>query len=103
MKISTILLVEDNPNDVELILSSLKEFRLANSIDVVYDGVEAMEYLRSEGKFKKRKPEHPSVVLLDIKMQGWMELKFWKQYGKIRILNSFRLSCLHLQGKTRIY
>jgi CheY-like chemotaxis protein len=48
MKISTILLVEDNPNDVELILSSLKEFRLANSIDVVYDGVEAMEYLRSE-------------------------------------------------------
>jgi CheY-like chemotaxis protein len=68
MKISTILLVEDNPNDVELILSSLKEFRLANTIDVVYDGVEAMEYLRSEGKFKKRKPEYPSVVFLDIKM-----------------------------------
>jgi CheY-like chemotaxis protein len=68
MKISTILLVEDNPNDVELILASLKAFKLANSIDVVYDGVEAMEYLRYEGKFKKRKPEYPSVVLLDIKM-----------------------------------
>jgi len=68
MKIGTILLVEDNPNDVELILASLKTFKLANAIDVVYDGVEAMEYLRSEGKFKKRKPGHPSVVLLDIKM-----------------------------------
>ena len=68
MKIGTILLVEDNPNDVELILASLKAFKLANAIDVVYDGVEAMEYLRYEGKFKKRKPGHPSVVLLDIKM-----------------------------------
>ncbi|MDP1678336.1 MAG: response regulator [Bacteroidota bacterium] len=63
-----ILLVEDNPHDVELTLEALSELNLANRVTVVQDGVEAMEYLRYEGKFKDRKQEHPAVVLLDIKM-----------------------------------
>lgn len=68
VKIKTILLAEDNPKDVELILEAMADNRLANQVAVVHDGVEAMEYLRCEGKFATRKPENPAVVLLDIKM-----------------------------------
>ncbi len=68
MKLNTILLVEDNPNDIELILASLKEFNLANTITVARDGVEALEYLSYKGKYKNRKPDLPAVILLDIKM-----------------------------------
>ena len=68
MKLKTILLAEDNQNDVDLTLMAFKEFNLANNIDVVNDGVEAMEYLRFQGRFKSRKPENPAVILLDLKM-----------------------------------
>lgn len=64
----TILLAEDDPKDVELTLEALSEFNLANQVIVVRDGVEAMEYLRCQGKYKSRKPGNPAVVLLDIKM-----------------------------------
>lgn len=64
----TILLAEDNPKDVELTLEALAEHNLANQVTVVKDGVDAMEYLRCEGKYKLRKHGNPAVVLLDIKM-----------------------------------
>jgi CheY-like chemotaxis protein len=64
----TILLAEDNPKDVELTLEAFSEKNLANRITVVKDGVEAMEYLRFEGKYKLRKQGNPAVILLDIKM-----------------------------------
>lgn len=64
----TILLVEDNPKDVELTLEALAENSLANKVSVVRDGVEALEYLRCEGKYKLRKASNPAVILLDIKM-----------------------------------
>jgi CheY-like chemotaxis protein len=67
-KIRTILLAEDNPNDVELTLEAMAENNLANRVFVVRDGVEAMEYLRCEGKYKNRKTGIPVMVLLDIKM-----------------------------------
>ena len=63
-----ILLVENSPKDVELTLEALAEHNLANRVTVVKDGVEAMEYLRCEGKYKLRKRENPAVMLLDIKM-----------------------------------
>jgi CheY-like chemotaxis protein len=63
-----ILLAEDNPKDVELTLEALEEFNLANRVVVVKDGVEAMEYIRGEGKYAQRNPGNPAVVLLDIKM-----------------------------------
>ena len=63
-----ILLAEDNPNDVELTLEALAEHNLANRVTVAHDGVEAMEYLRCEGRFAGREPSKPAVVLLDIKM-----------------------------------
>jgi CheY-like chemotaxis protein len=63
-----ILLAEDNAKDVELTLEAMKENNLANRVVVARDGVEALDYLRCEGKFKRRKPGHPAVILLDIKM-----------------------------------
>lgn len=68
MKIKTILLAEDNPLDVELTLEALSENNLANQVVVVGDGVEAMEYLNHEGKYKDRQDGNPAVLLLDIKM-----------------------------------
>jgi CheY-like chemotaxis protein len=68
IELRTILLAEDNPKDVELTLEALAEHNLANNVTVVKDGVETMEFLRCEGKFKLRKPGLPAVLLLDIKM-----------------------------------
>ena len=68
IELKTILLAEDNPNDVELTIEALKEHCLANNVVAVSDGVEALEYLRYEGNFKQRKKGMPAVLLLDIKM-----------------------------------
>lgn len=64
----TVLLAEDNPYDIELILDVLLNKKLANNVSVVSDGVEVLEYLRYEGKYKMRGKEDPAVILLDIKM-----------------------------------
>ena len=63
-----ILLVEDNPKDIELTLEAMSENNLANQITVVRDGVEALEYLRYQGAYKFRSIGDPCLVLLDIKM-----------------------------------
>lgn len=67
-ELKTILLVEDNPQDVELTIEALRENNLANHVVAVNDGVEAMEYLTYEGRFKNRVKGNPTVMLLDIKM-----------------------------------
>ena len=66
--VKTILLAEDNPKDVELTLEALNVHSLANKVVVVNDGVEALEYLRCEGKYKMRKQGNPAVLLMDLKM-----------------------------------
>ena len=63
-----ILLAEDNPNDAELTLEALADNNLVNRVVHVRDGVEALEYLRCEGKYASRTPGNPAVVILDIKM-----------------------------------
>ena len=63
-----ILLAEDNPKDVELTLEALSEHNLANKVVAVRDGVEALEFLRYEGRFKLRTRGNPAVLFLDIKM-----------------------------------
>jgi two-component system response regulator len=64
-----ILLVEDNPNDVELTLRALQKQNLANKVFVVKDGAEALEFIFAEGAFAQRRIEHrPRVVLLDLKL-----------------------------------
>jgi two-component system response regulator len=64
-----ILLVEDNPNDVELTLRALQKQNLANKVFVVKDGAEALEFIFATGSYSGRKvEEHPKVVLLDLKL-----------------------------------
>lgn len=63
-----ILLVEDNPNDVELTLAAFEEHRLANEVVVAHDGEEALDYLFRRGAHAERLPGNPAVVLLDLKM-----------------------------------
>ncbi len=64
----TILLAEDNTNDVELTLTALGEHRLANDVAVVRDGAEALDYLYRRGAYATRPARDPVLVLLDIKM-----------------------------------
>ena len=66
--IKHILLVEDDPRDVELTLAALGEPNLANSVVVVHDGAEALDYLYCRGKYETRADGPPVVVLLDLKM-----------------------------------
>lgn len=66
--LKTILLVDDNPKDVELIIEALREHGLANRVVISRDGEDALEYLRCQGRHLRRKPGDPAVILLDIKM-----------------------------------
>lgn len=69
MKIKTILLVEDNFQDELLTLRALRKVNLANQVDVVRDGQQALDYLFRQGEFAERKgPELPTVVLLDLNL-----------------------------------
>jgi len=91
MKLRTILLAEDNQNDVDLTLLALSEYNLANNIQVVNDGVEALEYLRSEGKYRGRKPGNPAVVLLDLKMPRLDGIEVLREIKNDPELNLFLL------------
>ena len=63
-----ILLVEDDPNDVELTLSALAENHLANEVFVVSDGEEALDYLYYQGGYESREEGNPALMLLDLKL-----------------------------------
>jgi two-component system response regulator len=64
----TILLVEDNPNDVELTLDALREHNLANRIQVVRDGAEALDFVFCQGPYVQRNNRNPKPILLDLKL-----------------------------------
>ena len=63
-----ILLVEDNPKDIELTLAALAKCQLANDIVVVRDGADALDYLYVRNAHASRQPGDPAVVLLDLKL-----------------------------------
>jgi DNA-binding response OmpR family regulator len=63
-----ILLVEDNPHDLELTLIALSKSQLANEVVIARDGAEALDYLHRRGQYAGRPPGHPAVVLLDLKL-----------------------------------
>jgi two-component system response regulator len=63
-----ILLVEDNPDDVDLTLRAFKKANITNEVVVARDGVEALDYLFGTGAHAAKKHELPQVVLLDLKL-----------------------------------
>ncbi|WP_407530521.1 response regulator [Methylobacterium oryzisoli] len=63
-----ILLVEDNPNDIELTLAALEQSQLANEIVICRDGAEALDYLFQRGSYDRDDVVEPAVVLLDLKL-----------------------------------
>jgi len=67
-RLGRILIVEDDPRDVELTLTALQEYNLANEVVVTRDGAEALDYLHCRGAFDSRLNENPAVMLLDLKL-----------------------------------
>ena len=67
-ELRSILLAEDNLDDVELTLAGLSALNLANEVVVTRDGVEALDYLYCRGKYATRNNINPAVVLLDLKL-----------------------------------
>jgi CheY-like chemotaxis protein len=63
-----ILMVEDDPKDVELTLTALAEYNLTNEVVVIHDGAEALDYLYRRGNFNARDNQNPAVLLLDLKL-----------------------------------
>jgi CheY-like chemotaxis protein len=66
--VRTILLAEDNENDVELTLTALRTNHVVNDVVVVRDGAEALDYLYRRDNFASRGSENPALILLDLKM-----------------------------------
>ena len=66
--VGRILLVEDDPKDVELTMAALEEYRLVNEVVIARDGQEALDYLYCRGGFSSRPPDNPAVMLLDLKL-----------------------------------
>lgn len=85
-----ILLVEDSPKDVELTLYTLRENNLANSIEVVNDGEEALDFLFCRNRYGSRSLDnHPKVIMLDLKLpkvDGLEVLKVIKSDPKTRTI-----------------
>jgi CheY-like chemotaxis protein len=73
--VKKILIVDDSPNDVMLVINALAEKNLANEVDVAEDGIEALDYLYKRGKFADVKG-HPAVILLDLKMPRMNGIEF---------------------------
>ena len=78
-KLGRILMVEDDPKDVELTLTALEEYNLANEVIVTRDGEQALDYLYCRGEYKTRFIGNPAVMLLDLKLPKVDGLEVLKQ------------------------
>jgi CheY-like chemotaxis protein len=88
-QLGRILLVEDDPKDVDLTLTALEEYKLANEVVVTGDGEEALDYLYCRGNFETRDSENPAVLLLDLKLpkvDGLEVLQQIKSDEKLRMI-----------------
>ena len=84
-----ILLVEDDPRDVELTMTALEDYNLTNEVVIVHDGEEALDYLYCRGKFESRINQNPAVMLLDLKLpkvDGLEVLEKVKSDEKLRMI-----------------
>ena len=78
-RLGRILIVEDDPKDVELTLTALEEYNLANEVIITGNGAEALDYLYCRGKFSTRSSDNPAVMLLDLKLPKVDGLEVLKQ------------------------
>jgi DNA-binding response OmpR family regulator len=88
-KLGRILMVEDDPKDVDLTLTALEEYNLANEVIVTRDGEQALDYLYCRGKYEARPSGNPAVMLLDLKLpkvDGLEVLKQIKSNGELRMI-----------------
>jgi CheY-like chemotaxis protein len=88
-KLGRILMVEDDPKDVELTLTALEEYNLANEVIVTRDGEQALDYLYGRGEYKTRPSGNPAVLLLDLKLpkvDGLEVLKQIRSDGELRLI-----------------
>ena len=88
-KLGRILMVEDDPKDVELTLTALEEYNLANEVIVTRDGEQALDYLHCRGEYQTRPSGNPAVMLLDLKLpkvDGLEVLKQIKSDGEMRMI-----------------
>src|SRR6202012_5489713 len=93
-----ILMVEDDPKDVELTLTALEDYNLANEVVVTRDGEEALDYLFCRGDFATRSDENPAVLLLDLKLpkvDGLEVLQKIKSDDKLRMIPVVVLTSSH--------
>ena len=86
-ELKRILIVDDSPKDVELVISALSQINLASDVIVAEDGEEALDCLYKRGKFINEN-DYPSVILLDIKMPKMAGLDVLKH---IRADSQFRM------------
>ena len=101
MKFKRILLAEDNLDDIELTLRVLAEYHLANKVDVVRDGVEALDYLFRRGRFADRPPGNPALLVLDNKMprvDGLEVVRQIKTDERLKTIPVVMLTSSHEQG-----
>jgi CheY-like chemotaxis protein len=93
-----ILLVEDDPKDVELTLTALEDYKLANEVVVARDGEEALDYLFRRGNFATRSTDNPAVLLLDLKLpkvDGLEVLEQIKAHATLRLIPVVVLTSSH--------
>ncbi len=84
-----ILLVEDNPDDVELTIHALEKNNITNPVKIVRDGQEALDYLFHKGKYANSKHDLPNLILLDLKLpkvDGIEVLKEIKYDRKLKLI-----------------
>jgi CheY-like chemotaxis protein len=97
-KLGRILIVEDDPNDVELTLTALEDYNLVNDVVVTRDGQEALDYLYCRGQFSSRPNENPAVLLLDLKLpkvDGLEVLKQIKSDERLKLIPVVVLTSSH--------
>lgn len=98
IELKRILLVEDDPNDVELTLEALAEHNLINEVFVVHDGVEALDYLYRRGQFTELPDGNPAVILLDLKLprvDGFEVLRTIKSDDRLKFIPVVVLTSSH--------